>query len=168
VFAGIGYEHALIGPNAPDFDFLDVGGGFRMRRHSPFALEFDITHAFAGGEPQPVTVGYRMVTATTLASANLSYFFFGQSGDRKAAPFLGGGIGVALRHDLTNLISSGGRLQIDSQPRHDTRWNTAINGAGGVRIAVNRNVSITPEVRLFLTGAPFTLFRTSVTAGYQW
>jgi hypothetical protein len=168
VFGGFGYEHAFINPNAPDFDFLDLGGGFRMRRQSPLALEFGFTHSIAGGEPQPVTIGYRQVTATTLASANLSYFFFGKSGDRKVAPFLGGGIGVVVRHDLTNLISSGGRLQIEPQPRHDTRWNTAFNGAAGVRIVASRKVSITPEVRMFLTGAPFTLLRTSVTAGYQW
>ena len=170
VFGSFGYEHAIIGPDAPDFDFLDVGGGFRMRRHSPLALQFDISHAIAGGEPQPVgfAVGYRVVTATTLASANLSYFFFRHSGDRKVAPFLGGGFGVVVRHDRTNLTVVGGRPQIEPQPHHDTRWNTALNGAAGLRVAAGRKMSITPEVRLYITGAPFTLVRPSVTAGYHW
>jgi hypothetical protein len=170
VFGSFGYEHAIINPDAPDVDFLDVGGGFRMRRHSPLALEVAVSHAIAGGEPQPVgfAVGYRVVTATTLASANLSYFFFGQSGDRKVAPFLGGGFGVVVRHDRTNLTVVGGRPQIEPQPHHDTRWNTALNAAAGVRIVAAKKVSITPEVRMYLTGAPFTPIRTSVTAGYTW
>jgi hypothetical protein len=170
VFGGIAYQHAFINPDAPDFDFLDVGGGFRMRRHSRVGLEFDVIHSIAGGEPQPVSfaVGYRRVTATTLASANLAYFFFGPSGDRKAAPFLGGGLGVVVRHDVTNLSLVGGRPRIDPQPHTDARWNTALNFAAGIRIAAGRRVSITPEARLYLTGAPFTLLRTSVTAGYQW
>jgi hypothetical protein len=169
VFGTFAFDYNHLGPDAGGFNQLALGGGVRLRRKSPLGWECGMSHGIAGEQPTPVgVVGFRIVTATTLASANLSYFFFGKDGERRAAPFLGGGVGVLVRHDLTNVETAGGRLQILPEAYHDTRWDGAVNVTGGVRIAAGKHLSITPEARLYLSGSPFTVFRGSVSAGYHW
>ena len=141
---------------------LDVGAGFGVRATRKLVFEGSanrISHlrefAFSG---------VRFEGTGLFACANALY----HSSDSKVQPYVIGGIGVLHHEDRSSGLGP---------PRPPlSASGSAYNFGAGVKVFLNKHVSLRPEVRVFVgdlgngggTEPPFSLLRGSVGIGYHW
>jgi hypothetical protein len=173
-FGSVGWGHLARAEDRTFGDEVSLGGGIGvvLRRHLGIEIEvnrmFGLT-ATAGscGLAACVGVSREGVTSALILSGNVRYLF----GEGRVQPHVGGGAGgMWTRSFVSQVIVQSGIGTLTEVARRDA--GLALNVGGGVAIALNRMVSLRPEVRVYDSSVQsrqnLYLVRTSVATAVRW
>lgn len=100
-------------------------------------------------------------SSLTVGSVGLLFYF----SERRVQPFLGGGWSVLWHEGARLCVPFCQDREADSEDFRTTE--TGRYGSAGLRVSLSRQVSITPEIRLYGT-KHYSVLRPSVAAGVRW
>lgn len=151
--------------DAYDYEFFTtLGVGAALHPWSRVSVEFEVDRP-----REPLPPGWYGTRETTIASANVSYFFAGKAAaavvgaGSRLQPFLTGGVSAVWWQHRT-LTRAG---------EYANEWRDTVieeDIGGGVLIPLTRAASVRPEIRWYgyLSRRGPALIRASISAGYRW